>query len=105
MSFEVPRQQARYADTGRREIILLNRTMPASLVRLKEADALALRASHEAFIEKIPGVSNSQITGQTINFDGQFYRIIKVTDPKAADPTMRGRYVRLICVAVADPAT
>ena len=58
MSFEVPRQQARYADTGRREITLLNRTMPASLVRLKEADALALRASHEIFIEKVSGISN-----------------------------------------------
>ena len=100
MSFQVPRQQARYADTGRREINLLGRRVLASLVRLKEADALAFGASHEAFISKIQGVGNAQLVGQTIEFDGRFFRVSKVTDPKATDPVMRGRYNRLICTEV-----
>jgi hypothetical protein len=100
MSFQVPRQQARYADTGRREIDLLGRSVLASLVKLKAADARALGASHEIFIDKIQGIGNAQLVGQTIEFDGRFFRISKVTDPKAGDPVMRGRYVRLICTEV-----
>jgi hypothetical protein len=101
MVFEVPQQQERYKDTGRREIVLLGRTVLASLVKLKEADANALRASHEIFVEKLPGVPNQQLQGQVINFDGRDYRVIKVTDPKISDPVMRGRYLRLISTAVA----
>jgi hypothetical protein len=102
MSFEVPKQQERYRDTGRREITLFGRTVLASLVRLKEADAAVLRSSHEIFVDRLPGVSNQQIQGQIINFDGALYRVVKVTDPKASDPTMRSRYLRLLSVAVPD---
>jgi hypothetical protein len=97
MSFQVPRQQARYADTGRREIDLLGRRVLASLVRLREADARALNASHEIFVDKIPGLGNTQLVGQTIEFDGRKFRVSRVTDPKASDPVMRGRYLRAIC--------
>lgn len=100
MSFQVPRQQARYADTGRREIDLLGRRVLASLVKLKEADARALGGDHEIFISKIPGVGNAQLVGQTIVFDGRFFRVSKITDPKATDPVMRGRYNRIICTEV-----
>lgn len=101
MSFEVPRQQARYADTGRREITLLNRTVPASLVRLKEADALALKSTHEIFVDRLSGVSNQQIQGQVIDFDGGLYRVNKVMDPKITDPAMRGRYLRILVTRIA----
>lgn len=97
MSFEVPRQQARYADTGRREIDLLGRRVLASLVRLKEADAQTLNATHEVFVNKIQGIGNTQLVGRDIEFDGRLFRVSKVTDPKASDPVMRGRYLRLIC--------
>lgn len=98
MSFQIPHQQERYKDTGRREIILLGRTILASLVKLKEADANALRSSHEMFVDRLPGVSNQQIQGQVIDFDGGLYRVSKVMDPKINDPEMRGRYLRLLCV-------
>lgn len=97
MAYQTPPQQMRYADTGRRQITLLNRQMPASLVKLRESDARVLSATHEIFIDKIAGVSSQQIVGQTINFDGRSFRAVKVTDP-APTPFMRGRYYRIICV-------
>jgi hypothetical protein len=100
MIFQVPRQQARYADTGRREIDLLGRRVLSSLLRLKEADARTLNATHELYVDKIPGIGNAQLIGQTIEFDGRFFRVSKVTDPKASDPVMRGRYLRIICTEV-----
>ena len=100
MSFQVPEQQERYKDTGRREIVLFGRTILASLVKLKEADANALKASHEIFVDRLPGISNQQIQGQLIDFDGTTYRVVKVTDPRINDPAMRGRYLRLISIEV-----
>jgi hypothetical protein len=98
MAYQNPPQQMRYADNGRREITLLNRQMPASLVKLRESDARLLSATHEIFVDKIAGVSPQQIVGQTIDFGGRSFRAVKVTDPRAADPVMRGRYYRIICV-------
>lgn len=98
MVYVPPTQQQRYADSGRREIKLLNRTVPASLVALKEADAKSLSASHEAFVDRMPGINPAQIQGQVIDFDGRSFKVTKVTDPRATDPTMRGRYWRLICI-------
>jgi hypothetical protein len=98
MAFKPPQPQQRYADTGRRQIRLLNRLVLASLVKLKESEALALGASYEIFVDRIPGASNAQIQGQTVDFDGVPYRVVRVTDPKAADPDMRGRYLRLLSV-------
>lgn len=102
MSFEVPQQQERYKDTGRREIVLMGRPILASLVKLKEADANALRASHEIFVDRMPGVSNQQIQGQIIDFDGDLYRTGKVSDPNISDPSMRGRYLRILCTRMTD---
>lgn len=98
MVYVPPNPQQRYADSGRREIRLLNRVVPASLVALKESDAKSLAATHELFVDKIPGINPQQVQGQTVDFDGAILKITKVTDPRAADPTMRGRYWRLICV-------
>lgn len=102
MSFQVPRQQARYADTGRREIEILGRRVLASCLPLKEADAKALKSDYEIFVDKLSGVQNQQIVGQTIVFDGKPYRVVKVMDPRITDPVMRGRYLRLLSVAVTD---
>jgi hypothetical protein len=102
MAFEVPRQQERYRDTGRREITLLGRTVLASRVRLKESDAIALGADYEIYVDRLPGISNQQIQGQVIRFEGDACRVVRVTDPKAGDPTMRGRYLKLLTVSVPD---
>jgi hypothetical protein len=101
MSFQVPRQQARYADPGRRDITLLGRTMPASLVRLKEADAMVFRSTHEIFVDRPNRLSPQQIQDQIINFDGDLYKVVRVVDPKASDPTMKGKYWRILCTRVA----
>ena len=102
MTFIPPAQQSRYADTGRREINVLGRLVLASLAALKEADARTLKGTHEIFIDRIPGVNSQQLQGKVLDFDGRLFRVVKVTDPKASDPTMRGRYLRLISVP-ADP--
>lgn len=102
MTFQVPRQQARYADTGRREIDILGRRVLASCLPLKEADVLSLKCSHEIFVDKLQGVQNQQIVGQTIVFDGKSYRVVRVVDPRISDPVMRGRYLKLLSVAVPD---
>lgn len=100
MAYVPPIQQRTYADSGRRQIDLLGRKVLASIAPLKEADARTFSASHELFIDRIPGVTPQQITEQIIDFDGELYRVKKVMDPKASDPTMRGRYLRMISVKV-----
>ena len=86
----VPPIDRAYEDTGRRQIDLLGRKVLASLVALKEADARTFQASHEMFIDRIPGVTPQQIMGQTIDFDGELYQVRKVMDPKASDPRCAG---------------
>ncbi len=98
MTYEPPRPQQRYMDTGRREITLAGRTVLASRLRLKEGEAALLKATHEIFIERQPGLTNQQLVGQEITFDGDVFRVVKVTDPKSTDPVMRGKYLRLISV-------
>jgi hypothetical protein len=103
MAYVPPIRQRAYEDTGRRQIDLLGRKVLASLVALKEADARTFQASHELFIDRIPGVTPQQIMGQIIDFDGELYQVKKVMDPKASDPTMRGRYLRMISVKADRP--
>ena len=104
MAFQEPRQQYRYADSGRRTIDILGRTVPATCLALKESEARLLSATHEINIDRIAGISPQQIVGQTVEFEGTSYRVVKAMDPRANDPAMRGRYVRMICV-VAPPSS
>lgn len=98
MSYREPLQQERYADSGRRQITLSGRQMLASLVKLKPADAATFNASHEIFIDRIQGLSPNTVVGQIVQFDGWNYRVVKAMDPRQNDPTMRGKYLRMICV-------
>lgn len=98
MAYQSPPQQQRYADSGRRTIKLLGQSMNASLAKLKEADAIMLGAEYEIFIDKLPRMVPQQIISQIIDFDGTPYRVVKVMDPKASDPVMKGRYLRLLSV-------
>lgn len=98
MTFREPQQQQRYADSGRRTIDILGRTVPATRLALKESEARQLNASHEINIDRIAGIAPQQLVGKVIDFEGTPYRITRAMDPRANDPTMRGRYVRLICV-------
>jgi hypothetical protein len=103
MAYQEPFQQQRYADNGRRTITVLGRTVPATRVALKESEARLLNATHEINVDRIPGVAPQQLLGQVIDFEGTRYRVTRAVDPRAGDPAMRGRYVRMICV-VADDA-
>lgn len=99
MAYQEPFQQQRYADSGRRTIAVFGRTVPATRLALKESEARLLSATHEINIDRLPGIAPQQLLGQVIDFDGTRYRVTRAVDPRAGDPAMRGRYVRMICVA------
>jgi hypothetical protein len=97
--FHVPNPDQRFLDSGRRTILIGGRPVGAALALLTPEDAARYRASHEIFI-KNEGVAASAKPGLVVEFDGTAYRVTAVTDPKANDPTMKGRYRRLICSPV-----
>ena len=97
MVFHVPRlDRAATADSGRRTITVGDRAVSAALAPLSADDAARYRATHEIYVRGDVTVK----AGTRIDFDGATYRIIAVTDPKAGNPDMKGRYRRLICAAV-----
>jgi len=91
--YSVPVQDQRYADSGRREITLAGRRVGASCTPLKPEDAARFGASHQIVCTAVRGAK----PGMAVEFDGTAYRVRHVTDPRAADPVLRGRYLRLIC--------
>ena len=90
--FQIPVRDERYADSGRRVITIGDRQVSASLTPLKPEDANLFKATHQIFMAKVQGVN----AGLTIDFDGTKYKVVKLMDPKAEDPVMRGRYLRAI---------
>jgi hypothetical protein len=93
MIFQIPVQDQRYADSGKRIVKIGNRDVSAALSGLREEDQVLFGATHQIFIPKVPGVN----PGMVIDFEGVPYRVVKIADPRANDPDMRGRYYRLIC--------
>lgn len=93
--FQIPIRDERYADSGRRLIKIGSRDVSASLTPLRPEDAVQFGATHQIFIPKVHGVSVNMV----IDFDGVKYRVVKMIDPRADDPIVRGRYLRLISVA------
>jgi len=91
--YSVPVQDQRYADSGRREITLAGRRVGASCTPLKPEDAARFGASHQIVCTAVRGAK----PGMAVEFDGTTYRVRHVTDPRAADPVLRGRYLRLVC--------
>ena len=97
MDFHVPRlDRAAAADSGRRTIMVGDREVSAAISPLSAEDAGRYRATHEIFVR---GDVQAK-AGTRVDFDGVTYRIVAVTDPKAGNPDMKGRYRRLICAAV-----
>lgn len=94
MDFQIPRPDRRYADSGRRTVQIAGKSVSAALAKLRAEDSARYRATHEIVINRVVTVR----AGAIINFDSTNYRVITVTDPKADDPVMKGRYLRLICV-------
>lgn len=94
MDFQLPRPDKRYSDSGRRTVQIAGKSISAALSQLSVEDATRYRATHEIVISRMVTVR----PGTIIEFDGKNYRVITVSDPKADDPVMRGRYLRLICV-------
>ena len=94
MDFHLPKPDRRYADSGRRVIQIAGKSISAALAKLKAEEVAKYRATHEILINRVVTVR----AGAMIDFDGQNYRVITVTDPKADDPVMKGRYLRLICI-------
>lgn len=99
MTFGIPIQDERYADSGRRQITIAGRGVSASCTPLKPEDASRFGASHQITLS----TAKSAKPGMVIDFDGTSYRVKQVRDPRANDPNMRGRYMQLICVP--DPPT
>lgn len=93
MTFSIPIQDERYADSGRRQITIAGRNISASCTPLKPEDAARFGASHQITLSAIKGAK----VGMVIDFDGTVYRIKQIRDPRLNDPAMRGRYVQLIC--------
>lgn len=94
MTYNIPIQDERYADSGRRQITLAGRTVGASCTPLKPEDAARFGASHQVMTSAVKGAK----VGMVIDFDGTPYRVKQVRDPRAGDANMRGRYMQLICV-------
>lgn len=94
MDFQVPKPDRRYSDSGRRTVQIAGKSVSAALSQLSVEDAARYRATHEIVISRMVTVR----PGAIVEFDGNSYRVITVSDPKANDPVMRGRYLRLICV-------
>jgi hypothetical protein len=90
----IPIQDQRYADTGRRTVAVGGRRVGASCTPLKPEDAARFNATHQIVLPAVKGPR----AGSVVDFDGTPYRVVHVTDPRASEPAMRGRYLRLICV-------
>lgn len=88
-----PIRDQRYADSGRREILVAGRRVTAACTPLKPEDAERYGATHQIVCPVAKGAK----PGLLVDFDGTPYRVRQVTDPRAGDPAMRGRYMRLIC--------
>lgn len=93
MKFQIPVQDQRYADTGKRRITIGGREVNASLSELKPSEAHAYTATHQIYLDRVPGIA----PGMIVVFEDMRFIVTKIIDPRAADPTMRGRYLRLIC--------
>jgi hypothetical protein len=96
MDFKTPKPDRRYSDSGRRTVQISGKSISAALSRLSLEDATRYRATHEIVISRMVTVR----PGAIMEFDGKSYRVITVSDPKADDPVMKGRYLRLICIEV-----
>jgi hypothetical protein len=93
MTYSIPVQDQRYADPGRREVTVAGRRVGAACTPLTPEDAVRHRATHQIVC---PAVRAAK-PGIVVEFEGVPYRVAAVTDPRAGDPAMRGRYMRLVC--------
>lgn len=93
MKFQIPVQDQRYADTGKRRIMVGGREVNAALSELKASEAHSFSATHQIYLDRVPGIA----PGLIIVFEDQRFIVVRIIDPRASDPTMRGRYLRLIC--------
>lgn len=93
MTYSIPIQDERYADSGRRQISIAGRSISASCTPLKPEDAARFGASHQITLSTVKTAKS----GMVIDFDGTPYRVKQIRDPRANDPNMRGRYMQLVC--------
>lgn len=89
-----PTQDLRHADPGRRRVRLGPDTVWATVAPLREDEARRLGATHRVSTTFTPHAR----PGAVVEVDGVRYAVVRVSDPRAAEPAMRRRFLHLACV-------
>lgn len=90
-----PAQDERYADSGRRTVVIGGRETSAHLRELRPVEKQRFAPATHALTVRHAAPPPK---GAVIDFDGRPVRVVEVDDPNRDDPAMRRKFLRMLCI-------